>query len=152
MAHPKVNANLIAELTAEMEKNGLTELQWTEGKRTIRVVRNSGVLPGPHEKPQGIPPSAPAGPAGPAPTPTAAVPGPGDVLSPMVGTVYVSAAPGADPFVQVGDTITKGQTVLIVEAMKTMNPIIAPASGTLERTLIADGEAVEYGQLLMAIV
>jgi acetyl-CoA carboxylase biotin carboxyl carrier protein len=70
----------------------------------------------------------------------------------MVGTVYVSAAPGADPFVQVGDTITKGQTVLIVEAMKTMNPIIAPASGTLERTLIADGEAVEYGQLLMAIV
>ncbi len=151
MAHPKVDADLIAELTAEMEKNGLTELQWTEGDRTIRVVRNSGALPGPHQEPQVVQPSAPAGPA-PAPTPTAAAPGPGDVLSPMVGTVYVSAAPGDDPFVQVGDAVTKGQTVLIVEAMKTMNPIIAPTSGTLERILIADGEAVEYGQMLMAIV
>lgn len=149
MAHPKVDADLIAELTAQMEKNGLTELHWTEGERTIRVVRNSGALPGAYQEPHAIAPSAPAGPA---PAPAAAAPLPGDVLSPMVGTVYFSPAPGADPFVQVGDAVTKGQTMLIVEAMKTMNPIIAPASGTVERILIGDGEAVEYGQLLMAIV
>jgi acetyl-CoA carboxylase biotin carboxyl carrier protein len=151
MAHPKVDAELIAELTAELEKNGLTELEWSEGDRTIRVVRNSAAVsvaaqPAPvaTPEPEPVAPSAAA--------PASAGPGPGDVTSPMVGTVYVAPEPNSPPYAQVGDTITKGQTVFIVEAMKTMNPITAHMSGTVEAVLIANGEAVEYGQPLMTIV
>jgi acetyl-CoA carboxylase biotin carboxyl carrier protein len=151
MAHPKVDAELIAELTAELEKNGLTELEWSEGGRTIRVVRNSAAVsvaaqPAPvaTPEPEPVAPSAAA--------PASAGPGPGDVTSPMVGTVYVAPEPNSPPYAQVGDTITKGQTVFIVEAMKTMNPITAHMSGTVEVVLIANGEAVEYGQPLMTIV
>jgi len=151
MAHPKVDAELIAELTAQLEKNGLTELEWSEGDRTIRVVRNSAAVsvaaqPAPvaTPEPEPVAPSAAA--------PASAGPGPGDVTSPMVGTVYVAPEPNSPPYAQVGDTITKGQTVFIVEAMKTMNPITAHMSGTVEAVLIANGEAVEYGQPLMTIV
>jgi len=151
MAHPKVDAELIAELTAQLEKNDLTELEWSEGDRTIRVVRNSAAVsvaaqPAPVAtlEPEPVAPSAAA--------PASAGPGPGDVTSPMVGTVYVAPEPNSPPYTQVGDTITKGQTVLIVEAMKTMNPITAHMSGTVEAILIANGEAVEYGQPLMTIV
>ena len=151
MAHPKVDAELIAELTAELEKNGLTELEWSEGDRTIRVVRNSAAVsvaaqPAPvaTPEPEPVAPSAAA--------PASAGPGPGDVTSPMVGTVYVAPEPNSPPYAQVGDTITKGQTVFIVEAMKTMNPITAHMSGTVEAVLIANGEAVEYGQPMMTIV
>jgi acetyl-CoA carboxylase biotin carboxyl carrier protein len=151
MAHPKVDAELIAELTAQLEKNGLTELEWSEGDRTIRVVRNSAAVsvaaqPAPvaTPEPEPVAPSAAA--------PASAGPGPGNVTSPMVGTVYVAPEPNSPPYAQVGDTITKGQTVFIVEAMKTMNPITAHMSGTVEAVLIANGEAVEYGQPLMTIV
>ena len=151
MAHPKVDAELIAELTAQLEKNGLTELEWSEGDRTIRVLRNSAAVsvaaqPAPvaTPEPEPVAPSAAA--------PASAGPEPGDVTSPMVGTVYVAPEPNSPPYAQVGDTITKGQTVFIVEAMKTMNPITAHMSGTVEAVLIANGEAVEYGQPLMTIV
>ena len=76
---------------------------------------------------------------------------PGAVTSPMVGTVYLSAEPGAAAFVTVGATVTEGQTVLIIEAMKTMNHIPAPRAGTIKRILVADGNAVEYGAPLMII-
>jgi acetyl-CoA carboxylase biotin carboxyl carrier protein len=76
---------------------------------------------------------------------------PGAVTSPMVGTVYLSAEPGAAPFAVVGATVTEGQTVLIIEAMKTMNHIPAPRAGTIKRILVADGNAVEYGAPLMII-
>lgn len=76
---------------------------------------------------------------------------PGAVTSPMVGTVYLSAEPGATPFVTVGASVTEGQTVLIIEAMKTMNQIPAPRAGVVKRILIADGNAVEYGAPLMII-
>jgi acetyl-CoA carboxylase biotin carboxyl carrier protein len=149
MAHPKVDADLIAELTAQLEKNGLTELEWSEGNRTIRVVRNSAVAS------VSVAAAEPAAPDAAASAPAAAAstgPGPGDVTSPMVGTVYVAPEPNSPPYAQVGDTITKGQTVFIVEAMKTMNPITAHMSGTVEAVLIDNGEAVEYGQPLMTIV
>jgi acetyl-CoA carboxylase biotin carboxyl carrier protein len=151
MAHPKVDAELIAELTAELEKNGLTELEWSEGDRTIRVVRNSAAVSvAAQPAPVATPEPEPVAPA--AAAPASAGPGPGDVTSPMVGTVYVAPEPNSPPYAQVGDTITKGQTVFIVEAMKTMNPITAHMSGTVEAVLIANGEAVEYGQPLMTIV
>ena len=76
---------------------------------------------------------------------------PGAVTSPMVGTVYLSAEPGAAPFVTVGATVSEGQTVLIIEAMKTMNHIPAPRAGTVKRILANDGQAVEYGAPLMII-
>jgi acetyl-CoA carboxylase biotin carboxyl carrier protein len=76
---------------------------------------------------------------------------PGAVTSPMVGTVYLSAEPGAAPFVTVGATVTEGQTVLIIEAMKTMNHIPATRAGVVKRILTADGNAVEYGAPLMII-
>lgn len=76
---------------------------------------------------------------------------PGAVTSPMVGTAYLSAEPGTAPFVSVGSIVTEGQTVLIIEAMKTMNQIPAPRAGTVKRILTADGNAVEYGAPLMII-
>ena len=76
---------------------------------------------------------------------------PGAVTSPMVGTVYLSAEPGADPFVRTGDSVAEGDTLLIVEAMKTMNHIHAPKSGTVKRILVEDGAAVEYGAPLMIV-
>jgi len=76
---------------------------------------------------------------------------PGAVTSPMVGTVYLSAEPGADPFVKVGDVIKEGDTLLIVEAMKTMNQIPAPTSGTVKRILVEDGAPVEFGAPLMVV-
>lgn len=88
--------------------------------------------------------AAPAAPADPASDPNA-------VPSPMVGTAYLAAEPGADPFVKVGDKVSEGQTLLIVEAMKTMNHIPAPHAGTVKRILIGDGEAVEFGTPLMII-
>ena len=76
---------------------------------------------------------------------------PGAVTSPMVGTVYLSPEPGTPAFVKVGDTVTEGQTVLIVEAMKTMNQIPAPRAGTIKRILVEDASPVEYGAPLMII-
>ena len=76
---------------------------------------------------------------------------PGAVTSPMVGTVYLSAEPGATPFVTIGATVTEGQTVLIIEAMKTMNHIPASRAGTVRRIVVSDGQAVEYGAPLLII-
>jgi acetyl-CoA carboxylase biotin carboxyl carrier protein len=98
-----------------------------------------------------------AAPAAAAPAPAAAAlpedpaQHPGAVTSPMVGTTYLSAEPGAAPFVTVGASVTEGQTVLIIEAMKTMNHIPAPRAGTVKRILVADGTPVEYGAPLMII-
>ena len=75
----------------------------------------------------------------------------GSVLSPMVGTIYMSSAPGEPPFVQIGDSIKKGQTILVVEAMKTFNEIVAPISGKLSKLLVTDSQPVEFGELLAII-
>lgn len=90
--------------------------------------------------------AAPAANAAPDPANT-----PGMVPSPMVGTAYLAPEPGASPFISVGDKVTKGQTVMIIEAMKTMNQIAAPHDGTLRTLLVADGEPVEFGMPLMII-
>jgi len=88
----------------------------------------------------------------PAPAPQAdAGPHPGTVASPMVGTVYLASEPGSAPFVQVGDTVTEGQTLLIIEAMKTMNQIPAPRAGKVVKVLVANAEPVEFGAPLMII-
>lgn len=75
----------------------------------------------------------------------------GSVLSPMVGTIYMSSAPGEPPFVKIGDSVNKGQTILVVEAMKTFNEIVAPISGTLTNLLVTNSQPVEFGELLALI-
>ena len=94
---------------------------------------------------------APAAVAAPAAQPADPASHPGAVTSPMVGTVYLAAEPGSDPFVTVGAQVKEGQTVLIVEAMKTMNHIPAPRAGTVKRILVEDGSPVEYGAPLLII-
>lgn len=139
-----------------LRANDLTELEVergskAEGKLSVRVSRGAPVTVTTHAA---APSPGPAPAAAPAAEKTASddpASLPGAVTSPMVGTVYMSPEPGADVFVKVGDTVTEGQTLLIVEAMKTMNHIHAPKAGKVSRILVEDGAAVEYGAPLMIV-
>ena len=150
----------LAELLSE---NDLSELQVKreyadEGTLNVRVSRLMTAAP----VAVAVPAPAPAV-AGPAPTnmPAAAASAPSDggdpaslpgaVVSPMVGTTYLSPEPGAEPFVTIGSTVKEGQTLCIIEAMKTMNQIPAPKSGTVKRILVEDGAPVEFGAPLMVV-
>lgn len=153
----------LAELLSE---NDLSELQVKrdyadEGSLNVRVSRISPnaiaaapvAMQMPAPMPEAIP--APAAPAAAAAAPAADSDDPaalpGAVTSPMVGTAYLSPEPGAAAFVKVGDAVSEGQTLLIVEAMKTMNQIPAPRAGTVKRILVEDGAPVEFGAPLMVI-
>ena len=152
MTPPKVDPELIRELTALLTENDLTEIEWSEGERSVRVVRNPAAMQMATGHVAPMPGASAVSQQAPAAADTAALSDhPGAVRSPMVGTAYVAAEPGAKPFVQVGDRVTTGQTLLIVEAMKTMNPIPAPRAGVVRSILAADGTPVEYGQVLMII-
>jgi acetyl-CoA carboxylase biotin carboxyl carrier protein len=144
---------LIRELAALLEETGLTEIEIGQDGQRLRVARQASVT------------HMVGGDAASAPTASAARPGPisavaaisdladhpGVVSSPMVGTAYWAPEPGAKPFVEVGSQVKVGDTLLIVEAMKTMNQIPAPRSGTVTRILVEDGQPVEYGEPLMII-
>ncbi len=146
VASSDLDKDLIRELAGLLDETGLTEIEWTHGERTVRVARQSGPVVA------GAVAAAPAAaPAEVTPPTSDRTSHPGAVLSPMVGTAYVASEPGAAPFVQVGSQISEGQTVLIVEAMKTMNPIPAPRSGTIRQIFVSDGVPVEYGEVLMII-
>jgi len=141
MAKSTVDSEQIRELAKLLEETGLAEVEVTEGDRSIRVVRN------------GI--AAAGTPMAPAPAPVAAAaaandkPHPGSVTSPMVGTVYLAANPDAEPFVKVGNKVSEGDTLFIIEAMKVMNPIPAPRTGTVKSVLVDDGQPVEFGEPLL---
>ena len=149
----------IQALAELLNKNELTELSvkreyGEDDSLDVRVVKQANIVTTSYASPapmmmQAAPMAAAAGPAAAATEDPAQHPG--AVTSPMVGTVYMSAEPGASAFVTVGATVTEGQTVLIIEAMKTMNHIHAPHAGTVKRILVADGNAVEYGAPLMII-
>ena len=151
----------IQALAELLNKNDLTELSvkreyGEDDSLDVRVVKQSNIVTTSYASPapmmmQATPMAASAtGNAAPVASEDPAQ-HPGAVTSPMVGTVYMSAEPGAAAFVTVGATVTEGQTVLIIEAMKTMNQIPAPRAGTVKRILVADGNAVEYGAPLMII-
>lgn len=153
----------IAALAELLNKNELTELSvkreyGEDDSLEVRVVKQANVVttmaavPAPVYAPQAAAPmaSAPAATAAAAPAEDPAQ-HPGAVTSPMVGTCYLAAEPGATPFVTVGATVSEGQTILIVEAMKTMNHIPAPRAGTVKRILVEDGTPVEYGTPLVII-
>ena len=146
-----IDARLVRRLAAILNDTGLTEIEVERGELRIKVARNVG---GPAAAPNYYAAPAPAAPAGGASAAPAASPAQreGDIVnSPMVGTIYLQPEPGAAPFVRVGDMVTEGQTLLIVEAMKTMNPIPATRAGRVLEMLVGDGEAVEYGSPLAVI-
>ena len=147
-----VDVDLVRQLAEMLDEANLTEIEVEDGDRCIRVVRSSGgaVYAAP------APLAAPA-PVAAAPVPVEAAPAasaenhPGAVKSPMVGTVYLAPEPGADPFIKTGDSVSEGDTLLIIEAMKVMNPILAPKSGTVTALLVEDAEPVEFNQPLVTV-
>lgn len=142
-----IDEDVIRRLAALLEETGLDEIEVGDGQRHVRVARNSGAMVAHVPAPA---PVAPAPTAVPAPAPGAGPPD-GAVTSPMVGTVYLSGEPGAPPFVKVGDLVADGQTLVIVEAMKVMNPIKAPRSGRVLEVRVANGAPVEYGEVLVVL-
>jgi acetyl-CoA carboxylase biotin carboxyl carrier protein len=141
-----VDPALVRKLAALLEETGLTEIEYGAGPDRIRVSRQPRFEASAAPAPAGLPV------AGAAPAPPRGEPLPaGTVHSPMVGTVYVAPTPDADPYVKVGDRVSEGQTLLIVEAMKVMNPIPAPRAGTVTAILVADKQPVEYGEPLIVI-
>ncbi len=144
-----IDARLVRRLAAILNDTGLTEIEVERGNLRIRVARAAALA-----APAAIYAPPPAAAAASAPA-AASRPEPeveGELVrSPMVGTIYLQPEPGAAPFVRVGDMVSEGQTLLIVEAMKTMNPIPAPRSGRLLELLVADGQPVEFGEPLAVI-
>jgi acetyl-CoA carboxylase biotin carboxyl carrier protein len=138
---------LIRELALLLDETNLTEIEIERAGLRVRVARNISIAAA---MPASYQPAAPVAAAGPAPV-TDIAKHPGLVPSPMVGTVYWASEPGAKPFVEVGSKVTAGQTLLIIEAMKTMNQIPSPRAGTVTQILIEDGQPVEFGEPLVII-
>ncbi len=145
MSKLQVDKALIRELSQLLDETNLTEIELSEGSRSVRVVRATAVVAAPAPSPPVAAVSAPL--------PTAVEPADeaGAVRSPMVGTVYLAGEPGGAPFVKVGDRVAKGATLLIIEAMKVMNPIPSPKSGVVKQILIQNAQPVEYEQPLAII-
>ena len=144
-----VDTKLVRQLAEMLAETGLTEIEVEDGDRKIRVSRGGGVVaaaPVVHAAPvAGAAPSAPAAAEAPAADTANAI------RSPMVGTAYLFPEPGADSFVKVGDKVKAGDTLLIVEAMKVMNPITAPTAGTVQQILVENAQPVEYDQPLVVV-
>jgi len=138
---PAVDHTLIRDLAKLLEETGLTEIEYAIGDRRIRIARAPG---------------GPGSALAPAASPTAAthslsVEHPGSVKAPMVGTAYLAPQPGDPPFVRLGDSVAEGQPLLIIEAMKVMNQILAHRAGRVAQIVVADAQPVEYGAVLMLI-
>ena len=148
----RIEADLVRQLAQLLNENELTEIEVEDGSRRIVVKREVHIAAAPMAAPAmyaPAPAAAPAAAASSAPASPAAHPG--AVKSPMVGTVYLSAEPGAKPFVAPGTNVKEGDTLLIVEAMKVMNPISAPRAGVVREVLVVDGQPVEFDQPLVII-
>lgn len=151
----QVDVDLVRQLAELLDDTSLTEIEVEDGDRKIRVarkLRDQGAgyaLPAPALVP--IPAAAPAPVAAAAPEPQAPAASAGAVKSPMVGTVYLSPEPDAKPFIAEGASVKAGDTLLIVEAMKVMNPITAPRAGVVRAILVANSQPVEYDQPLVVI-
>jgi acetyl-CoA carboxylase biotin carboxyl carrier protein len=153
MPKANINADVVRNLAALLDETGLTEIEYETGTLRVRVSRQGGVTVA--AAPAAMPtvsadrgasrddvlPAASAGDATPA----------GAITSPMVGTVYTAPEPGAGDFVKIGDTVSEGQTLLLIEAMKTFNEIRAPRAGTVTSVLIANEQPVEFGDVLMVV-
>ena len=147
-----IDTRLVRRLAGILNDTGLSEIEVERGGLKIRVARTvTAAATVVHAAPAPIAAQAPAAPAAEPHFTGEALP-PGEVVkSPMVGTVYLAPQPGANPFVKVGDKVNQGQTLLIIEAMKTMNPIPAPKAGVVRAILAEDGQPVEFGEPLAVI-
>ncbi|MBR0648468.1 acetyl-CoA carboxylase biotin carboxyl carrier protein [Roseomonas terrae] len=146
------DAAAIRELAQILRETDLTEIELVDGEARLRVVRQALVAASVVAPVAGAAPVvAPVVAAGPAPVVAADADHPGAVVSPMVGVVYLAPEPGAAQFVTVGAKVSQGQTLLLIEAMKTFNQIKAPRAGTVTRILVESGMPVEYGEPLIII-
>ena len=139
----RVDSALLRELAKMLSDNDLTEIEVEDGDRKIKVRREGAPMMAYAPAPQAAPAAAPA-PADAAPVVPADA-----VKSPMVGTVFLSPEPGAAPFVSPGQAVKEGDTLMIIEAMKVMNPITAPKSGTIKQVMVSDAQPVEFDQPLV---
>jgi acetyl-CoA carboxylase biotin carboxyl carrier protein len=146
----RVDTDLIRELADLLSTKDLTEIQVEDGDRKIKVRREAASF---IAAPAGyhVPAPAAASPAAEAAAPAAEEIAGNAVKSPMVGTAYLSSEPGGAPFVSVGKSVKTGDTLLIIEAMKVMNPITAPSAGTIKQIMVSDGQPIEFDQPLVVI-
>ena len=151
----KIDVDLVRQLAELLDTTALTEIEVEDGERRIRVARKAAQVAAPmHYAPAPVTPPPAVVAAAPAVeiaavSPAAALAN--AVRSPMVGTAYLSAEPGAPPFAAVGRQVQAGDTLLIVEAMKVMNPITAPNAGTVKQVLVENGQPVEFDQPLVVV-
>ena len=144
-----IDSDAIRELADLLNETGLTEIEIEQSGMRMRVARGVAHIAAPMSATVSAPVAHASAPAVEAPRPSGPVAG--SVPSPMVGTVYVSPEPGKPPFVTIGSTVKEGDTLMIVEAMKTMNPILAPRGGKVIEICIENGQPVEFGQALLVI-
>ncbi len=144
MSKLEIDTDLIRRLADLLDETGLSEIEVGEGDMRIRVARD-GVAHAPAAQ------HGPAPAAAPEEQPRLDASHPGAVTSPMVGTLYVAPEPDAPPFVNVGDAVTEGQTLFIIEAMNVMNPIRAPRAGKVAKLLVGNGDPVEFGEVLLIL-
>lgn len=147
MAKQDVDADLVRRLADLLDETNLTEIEYATQAVRVRVVRQAAaqtVVTGPIAAAPAAVAVAPAAASAPAEHP-------GTVTAPMVGTVYVAPEPGAAAFVKVGDAVREGQTLLIIEAMKLMNPLPSPRAGRITQILVRDAQPVEFGEPLLVI-
>ncbi|MCY4549734.1 MAG: acetyl-CoA carboxylase biotin carboxyl carrier protein subunit [Defluviicoccus sp.] len=145
----EIDEALIRRLASLLEETGLGEIEYADGDRRIRVTGRAAAAPAAAAAPS--PAAAPQKEAPPVAAEIPEVATEDAVVAPMVGTVYVSPEPGALPFVQPGDTVAAGDTLLLIEAMKTFNPIRAPRAGRVARILVSDAAPVEFGEALIVL-
>ncbi len=151
MTSLRIDTDAIRQLAEILQDTGLTEIEVCEKDSRIRVVRAPATIHAALAAPASVPPVPVHAPAA-APEQVADLSQhPGAVTSPMVGIAYLSAEPGAAPYVSVGQSVSLGQTLLLIEAMKTFNQIKAPRAGTVSQIVISSGVPVEYGEVLMVI-
>jgi len=147
--NPIVDRELIHELTKLLDETGLTEIEIEQDGQRVRVARGAVAVAAPAAPRAAAPLPQPVGESAAAPLDPAKHPG--VVISPMVGTAYGSPEPGAKPFIDIGSHVKAGDTLLIIEAMKTMNQIPAPRAGSVIQILFEDGQPVEFGEPLVII-
>ncbi|MFN5588900.1 MAG: acetyl-CoA carboxylase biotin carboxyl carrier protein [Holosporales bacterium] len=139
-----VDEELVRKLALLLDETKLSEIEMANDGFRIRVARQIATT---HIAPTSVTPSLPV----PVPANTSGGVPAGTITAPMVGNVYLSARPGAAPFITVGDRVEKGQTLLIIEAMKVMNPIPSPKAGVVREIMVADGHPVEFGEPLLVL-